>query len=139
MGGVFVNGRPLPDSMRQKIVQLALMGIRPCDISRQLLVSHGCVSKILTRFYETGSIRPGSIGGCKTKVGRFFNSDFIQSRRNAINRTQIIFNRGVLGFIIHVAMLWTCFCLLNTFKYISFDLSTRVVSVEFLRKWSKNA
>ncbi|XP_038113336.1 paired box pox-neuro protein isoform X2 [Culex quinquefasciatus] len=43
------------------------MGVRPCDISRQLLVSHGCVSKILTRFYETGSIRPGSIGGSKTK------------------------------------------------------------------------
>ena len=44
------------------------MGVRPCDISRQLLVSHGCVSKILTRFYETGSIKPGSIGGNKPKV-----------------------------------------------------------------------
>ncbi|XP_043488199.1 paired box protein Pax-2-A [Polistes fuscatus] len=67
LGGVFVNGRPLPDCVRQRIVQLALVGVRPCDISRQLLVSHGCVSKILTRFYETGSIRPGSIGGSKTK------------------------------------------------------------------------
>ncbi|XP_044019889.1 uncharacterized protein LOC122860235 isoform X2 [Aphidius gifuensis] len=67
LGGVFVNGRPLPDCVRQRIVQLALIGVRPCDISRQLLVSHGCVSKILTRFYETGSIRPGSIGGSKTK------------------------------------------------------------------------
>lgn len=68
LGGVFVNGRPLPDCVRQRIVQLAMVGVRPCDISRQLLVSHGCVSKILTRFYETGSIRPGSIGGSKTKV-----------------------------------------------------------------------
>lgn len=69
LGGVFVNGRPLPDCVRRRIVELALLGVRPCDISRQLLVSHGCVSKILTRFYETGSIRPGSIGGSKTKVG----------------------------------------------------------------------
>ena len=52
-------------------MELALMGVRPCDISRQLLVSHGCVSKILTRFYETGSVKPGSIGGTKPKVGRY--------------------------------------------------------------------
>lgn len=46
---------------------MALINVRPCDISRQLLVSHGCVSKILTRFYQTGSIRPGSTGGSKPK------------------------------------------------------------------------
>ncbi|XP_076468969.1 uncharacterized protein LOC143299570 [Babylonia areolata] len=68
LGGVFVNGRPLPESVRRRIVELAQMGVRPCDISRQLLVSHGCVSKILTRYYETGSIKPGSIGGNKPKV-----------------------------------------------------------------------
>ena len=68
LGGVFVNGRPLPDYVRRRIVELAMMGVRPCDISRQLLVSHGCVSKILTRFYETGSVKPGSIGGTKPKV-----------------------------------------------------------------------
>ena len=67
LGGVFVNGRPLPDHVRRRIVELALMGVRPCDISRQLLVSHGCVSKILTRFYETGSIKPGSNGGLKAR------------------------------------------------------------------------
>ena len=68
LGGVFINGRPLPNHIRLKIVEMAAAGVRPCVISRQLRVSHGCVSKILTRFYETGSIRPGSIGGSKTKV-----------------------------------------------------------------------
>lgn len=85
MGGLFVNGRPLPDVVRQQIVALNQQGIRPCDISRQLKVSHGCVSKILGRsrcpssllsrshrcvfrYLQTGSIRPGVIGGSKPKV-----------------------------------------------------------------------
>uniref|UniRef100_A0A914CQA4 Paired domain-containing protein n=1 Tax=Acrobeloides nanus TaxID=290746 RepID=A0A914CQA4_9BILA len=68
LGGVFVNGRPLPDHVRNRIVELAQQGVRPCDISRRLRVSHGCVSKILCRFYDTGSIRPGVIGGSKPKV-----------------------------------------------------------------------
>ncbi|XP_067138772.1 protein gooseberry-neuro-like [Centruroides vittatus] len=68
LGGVFINGRPLPSHIRLKIVQMASAGIRPCVISRQLRVSHGCVSKILNRYQETGSIRPGMIGGSKPKV-----------------------------------------------------------------------
>ncbi|XP_074392853.1 paired box protein Pax-1 isoform X2 [Zonotrichia albicollis] len=68
LGGVFVNGRPLPNAIRLRIVELAQLGIRPCDISRQLRVSHGCVSKILARYHETGSILPGAIGGSKPRV-----------------------------------------------------------------------
>lgn len=63
-----MNGRPLPNAVRLRIVELAQLGIRPCDISRQLRVSHGCVSKILARYHETGSILPGAIGGSKPRV-----------------------------------------------------------------------
>lgn len=67
LGGAFVNGRPLSLETREKIVQMSQMGIRPCVISRDLRVSHGCVSKILSRFNKTGQIKPGASGGSKRR------------------------------------------------------------------------
>ncbi|GMR57013.1 hypothetical protein PMAYCL1PPCAC_27208, partial [Pristionchus mayeri] len=68
MGGFFVNGRPLPLHMRVTIVEMFKKGLRPCEISRQMKVSHGCVSKILSKYHESGSVHPGTVGGSKPRV-----------------------------------------------------------------------
>lgn len=82
LGGVFINGRPLPNHIRLKIVEMAAAGVRPCVISRQMRVSHGCVSKILNRYQETGSIRPGVIGGSKPRVATPEVENKIEELRN---------------------------------------------------------
>ncbi|EDO31656.1 predicted protein, partial [Nematostella vectensis] len=53
LGGVFVNGKPLPISVRRRIIEMAEQGMKACEISRRLRVSHGCISKLLAKFQET--------------------------------------------------------------------------------------
>ncbi|XP_073243592.1 paired box protein Pax-7-like [Porites lutea] len=65
LGGFYVNGKPLPKDIREQIINLARIGVRPCDISRQLKITHGCISKLLSKYQKTGSINPGG-----TNVGR---------------------------------------------------------------------
>ena len=40
LGGEFINGRPLPTDTRERIVALAENGVRPCEISRQVILSN---------------------------------------------------------------------------------------------------
>ncbi|XP_035206752.1 paired box protein Pax-6-like isoform X2 [Stegodyphus dumicola] len=66
---LYLNTR-LTDTLPQpRIVHdFSPYGLRPYDFARQLLTSQTAVNKILGRYYETGSLRPGIIGGSKPKV-----------------------------------------------------------------------
>ncbi|KAK0395072.1 hypothetical protein QR680_001099 [Steinernema hermaphroditum] len=96
LGGVFINGRPLPHPTRVQIIEMAKHGIKPCQISRQLKVSHGAVSKILNRYAETGSVSPGQSvekhilqikeenpGICANDIRELLIEQHVCSRQNA--------------------------------------------------------
>lgn len=68
LGGTYINGRPLPNEVRHEIIALALQGFRPCDISRRLRITHGCISKLLSKYRKTGSIQPRGKGVGRPRV-----------------------------------------------------------------------
>jgi paired box protein 3/7 len=113
LGGMFINGRPLPNQIRLKIVEMAAAGIRPCVISRQMRVSHGCVSKILNRYQETGSIRPGMIGGSKPRIATPDIENTIEKYRQ---ENPNVFSWDIRDKLIKVSVI------LNIFLFLFFHL-----------------
>ena len=70
LGGLFVNGRPLPLDTRQQIVRLAVSGMRPCDISRSLKV--GCWALHPVMGTRSGERRPFKASPGLAQTGRAF-------------------------------------------------------------------
>uniref|UniRef100_A0A914LK89 Paired domain-containing protein n=1 Tax=Meloidogyne incognita TaxID=6306 RepID=A0A914LK89_MELIC len=66
-GRSYCPGRPLSMEERAKIIQLFHGGMKVNAISKQLCISHGCVSKIITRFRETGNLMPSSHSECRRR------------------------------------------------------------------------
>ena len=53
-GRPYCPGRPLCMEERHRIITLFQAGMKVNAISKELCISHGCVSKIITRYRETG-------------------------------------------------------------------------------------
>ena len=60
---MYISGKPLPLELRSRIISLSCLGLRQCDISRQLKVTHGCVSKLLSKYQESGNVDPSQNAG----------------------------------------------------------------------------
>ncbi|KAL3082924.1 hypothetical protein niasHS_010726 [Heterodera schachtii] len=66
-GRSYCPGRPLSMEERAQIIHLFHGGMKVNAISKQLCISHGCVSKIITRFRETGNLMPSSHSECRRR------------------------------------------------------------------------
>ncbi|WKY03274.1 hypothetical protein Q1695_004763 [Nippostrongylus brasiliensis] len=59
-GRPYCPGRPLSMAERQRIIDLHMSGMKVNAISKALCISHGCVSKIISRYRQTGILSPAS-------------------------------------------------------------------------------
>ncbi|CAB3409676.1 unnamed protein product [Caenorhabditis bovis] len=59
-GRPYCPGRPLSMAERTRIIELHSSGMKVNAISKSLCISHGCVSKIISRFRATGILLPAS-------------------------------------------------------------------------------
>uniref|UniRef100_A0AC34Q659 Paired domain-containing protein n=1 Tax=Panagrolaimus sp. JU765 TaxID=591449 RepID=A0AC34Q659_9BILA len=55
-GRPYISGRPLLTCDRQKIIYLFKNGLKKIEIARCLGITHSCVSKVIRKFEETGTI-----------------------------------------------------------------------------------
>ena len=62
-GGFYLSGRPLPNYLRQEIIDMYNGCESISKISKKLKMSKGTVSKILKHYRLHGSIEPFSCGG----------------------------------------------------------------------------
>lgn len=74
-------------------------------------MSHGCVSKILNRYQETGSIRPGVIGGSKPRVA----TPEIEARIEELKKL----NPGIFSWEIREKLITEGICDKNTAPSVS--------------------
>ncbi|KAK5985197.1 Paired domain-containing protein [Trichostrongylus colubriformis] len=59
-GRPYCPGRPLSMAERRQIIDLHMSGMKVNAISKALCISHGCVSKIISRYRQTGILSPAS-------------------------------------------------------------------------------
>lgn len=60
---MYNSGKPLSLELRSRIINLSCLGLRQCEISRRLKVTHGCISKLLSKYQETGNLDPSQNTG----------------------------------------------------------------------------